>query len=149
MACSYFFMAVMSIPSMYIFYHGNSEQQSDLGIYGVITQLSLGNLGASNTACGSGTSEPPNRNVRINLNCPYGNLYEIQSFVQQTKRNLVNCEAIADAEESKKLGDPNPELSPFPESCTFDQFPSEIVEQMNADFIEKCKGKRQCRFKFR
>ena len=25
MACSYFFMAVLSIPSMYIFYHGNTE----------------------------------------------------------------------------------------------------------------------------
>ena len=91
MACLYFMMALLSIPSMFIFYKGNTERSSDLDLNSVITQLSLGNLGASNTACSSGVYDKKNtitievdddskkslKIATIKLSCPYGKLSEI------------------------------------------------------------------------
>ena len=50
--------------------------------------------------------------------------------MQQTKTSLVNCEAIAEAEDSKKPDAINPELSPYPESCTMDKFDEEVVDEL-------------------
>ena len=82
MACLYFVMALLSVPAMTIFYHGNTERSSDLELSAVIAQFSLGNLGASNTACGSGIFDENNeidgmQIASINLSCPYGKLHTI------------------------------------------------------------------------
>ena len=85
MACLYFVMAVLSIPAMFIFYNGNTERSSDLDIGSLVTQFSLGNLGASDTACGSGVYDKKNvvdgnKIASIPLSCPYGKLAAIQNF---------------------------------------------------------------------
>ena len=46
----------------------------------------------------------------------------------------MNCEAIAEAEDSKKPDALNPELSPYPESCTMDKFDEEVVDELKSDF---------------
>ena len=85
MACLYFMMALLSIPAMILFYNGNTERSADLELNSIITQLSLGNLGASNTACGSGAFDEKTtidklKIASINLSCPYGKLFAIKDF---------------------------------------------------------------------
>jgi len=52
MACVFILMTVLSIPSLIFFFSGNKS--SDYSFKSLVSQFSVGNIGATNLACNSG-----------------------------------------------------------------------------------------------
>ena len=76
MACLYFIMGILSIPSLIFYASGNTVKE--IIDNNTIAKLSLGNIGQSNTACSLASIQ--DGVIPINFSCEYGTLGAITNF---------------------------------------------------------------------
>lgn len=122
MACVYFTMAVLSIPSMVFFYAGNKSTIGNLNE--LITKVSVGNIGESPEACGeagfvSGTDRSGQNVLRssISLQCRYGVMDELAVFGGISSNQFATCQSYYEYTKSSTSRDEPFEWNFFPERC--------------------------------
>jgi hypothetical protein len=83
LGCVFFVLSLLSLPSMFFFYSGNMSHEGSMK--GIITALSMGNIGEARTACSTGRYQDirfgnNNPTLTISLTCANGYLDEIEEF---------------------------------------------------------------------
>jgi hypothetical protein len=94
-------MTILSLPSMAFYVSGNMTAKKSIDIKSLITAISLGNIGASNSACSYGgynlnnasnnTTFASNLNATVYLSCAYGTLSALTNFGQVSVASVVDC----------------------------------------------------------